>query len=53
MTADWEDVPDSELDEIEDPGLVGGGGPAATIFGEDDDLDDRGDDFARVDDEEL
>jgi hypothetical protein len=52
MGTEFEDVDDAELDEIENPGFVGGGGPAATIFGEDDDLDDRGDDFARVDEDE-
>jgi hypothetical protein len=52
MSTEFEDVDDTELEEVEDPGFVGGGGPATTIFGEDDDLDDRGEDLARVDDDE-
>jgi|SoiMethySBSTD1v2_1073268.scaffolds.fasta_scaffold1858537_3 hypothetical protein len=53
MSTDFEDVDDAELEEVEDPGFVGGGGPAATIFGEDDDLDERGDDLSRVDEEDA
>jgi hypothetical protein len=51
MSTDWEDVDETEL-ESTDPGFVGGGGPAATIFGEDDGLDERGEGMVEVDDEE-
>jgi hypothetical protein len=51
MSTDWEDVDETEL-ESTDPGFVGGGGPAATIYGEDDDLDERGEEMVEVDDEE-
>jgi hypothetical protein len=51
MSGDLEDVDDTEL-EATDPGFVGGGGPAATIYGDDDDLDERGDALAEVDEDE-
>ena len=57
MSTEWDELEDTELEEVEDPGFkvedpgfAGGGGPAATIFGEDDDLDQRGEDLIRVDD---
>jgi hypothetical protein len=50
MSTEWDEVEDTELDDVEDPGLAGGGGPAATIYGDDDNLDERGDDILRVDD---
>jgi hypothetical protein len=50
MSTDWEDVDDTEL-EATDPGFVGGGGPAATIYGDDDGLDERGEELLEVDEE--
>ena len=52
MSTDWDEPEDTELEEVEDPGFVGGGGPAATIYGEDDDLDERGEDILRVEGDE-
>lgn len=52
MSDEWDEVEDTELNEVEDPGFAGGGGPAATIYGKDDDLDERGEDMLRVDDAE-
>ena len=51
MTDEW-DEPDATGDENGDEaGFVGGGGPAATIFGTDDEADEHGDALARPEDE--
>jgi hypothetical protein len=44
-----DDDRDAELDE-EDPGLAGGGGPAATVYGDDDEADEIGDDMQHAPD---
>jgi hypothetical protein len=51
--SEFDDVEDTELEEVENPGFAGGGGPAATMQGGDDGLDERGDDLTRVDDSGL
>jgi hypothetical protein len=52
MSTEWEDVDDTELDAT-DPGFVGGGGPAATIYGDDDNLDEHGEALAEVEEDQL
>jgi hypothetical protein len=49
MTNDSNGSDAAESREGEDPGLLGGGGPAGTIYGDDDTLDERGEDMTRVD----
>jgi hypothetical protein len=41
---------DAELSE-EDPGLAGGGGPAATIHGDDDEAEEIGDELQQAPDD--
>ena len=53
MSTDWDEPEDTELEEVEDTGIAGGGGPAATIYGTDDDLDERGEDILRVDEDKA
>ena len=58
MTTDWNEPDEMEEDEPEeDPGFVGGGGPARTIFGDDEEaseeLDEHGDNLSRADEDEI
>jgi hypothetical protein len=47
---DWnEDEPDEQSEDDTDAGLIGGGGPAATIEGDDDALDEHGDNLREAD----
>ena len=53
MTSEWDEEQEFG-DEEEDPGFVGGGGLADALDeGDDAELDEHGDNLARVDDEEL
>ena len=51
--SEWEEP--VELGEEEDPGFVGGGGPAELLDDDDvdDELDEHGDNLSQVDDDEL
>ena len=55
MADEWDEGDEPEEGESEsDPGFVGGGGPASTIFGDDDEaLDEHGDNLSRADEDEL
>lgn len=44
-----EDELEDDVDEETDVGLIGGGGPAATIDGDDDTLDEHGDNLREAD----
>ena len=51
MATEWNEEED---EAAEDPGFVGGGGPAETIDGSDDaELDEHGDNLSRADEDEL
>jgi hypothetical protein len=52
MASDWDESDVTESREGDDPGLLGGGGPAGTIYGDDDTLDERGEDLTRADGDE-
>lgn len=56
MATEWNDDDTLAEDEESDPGFVGGGGPAATIDGDDvaeGILDEHGENLASVDEDEL
>ena len=54
MASEWTDPEELGGEEDDDPGILGGGGPAATIGeGADEELDEHGDNLHRADDEEL
>ena len=54
MSTDWDEPEKADAEEDDtDTGFAGGGGPAATIYGEDDTLDERGDDLVQVDEDQL
>ncbi len=52
MTTGWDEDKEEGQEEAEDPGFIGGGGVAETAEGEDESLDEHGDNLTRVDDEE-
>ena len=55
MASDFEDAPFDE-DDADDVSLVGGGGPASTIDdfeGDEEELDEHGDNLSRVDEDDL
>ena len=57
MSSEWNE-PEEQVEEGEgeDPGFLGGGGPAETIeggLGGDEELDEHGDNLSRADDEQL
>ena len=53
MTSDWDEPEEEREEEGEEAGLVGGGGPAATIYGTDDEADEHGDNLAHADEDEA
>ena len=53
MTTEWDELEEGEESE-EDPGFLGGGGPARIIEGDaEEELDEHGDNLDRVDEDEL
>ncbi len=57
MTTEWSE-PEEEIEEpdADDPGFVGGGGPASTmddVPGDEEELDEHGDNLSRADEEDL
>ena len=53
MTTEWDEPEEGEESE-EDPGFLGGGGPARIIEGDaEEELDEHGDNLDRVDEGEL
>ena len=56
MATDWNEEDEVLDDEDDDATLVGGGGPASALEdfdGDEDELDEHGDNLTRVDEEEL
>ena len=51
MASDPDTGDEAERREGEDPGLLGGGGPAGTIYGDEDSLDEHGDDLTKAGDD--
>ena len=54
VTTDWDEPDEQDDDEAdEDTGFLGGGGPAETIEGGDERLDEHGDNLAKADEDDL
>ncbi len=54
MASEWDERDELSEEDGDDPGFLGGGGPAETIEGGDaPELDEHGDNLTQVDEDEL
>ena len=54
MSSEWDEPAELAEEREDDPGFLGGGGPAETLGGDvDDELDEHGDNLATADEDEV